>query len=244
MKFIRTLYGSDFENSRPKILTDIHRSFKQNKEFASEKVLYYVMGFEAESLLKRAGAKNIVRVTDEPIKRVSGGVLSWNKVFLIRKAVRDHGEVLYTDMDTFPQPDFDEEEAVELLRGKVGLGRLMQMPLISYVKPYFFFRPPRTGLEWETRSPAIGLFGCFMYFSCDFLFDWFFEDYEELVEKWQRKAGDEQFITYSIGKRFGEMSLRQLMDNFSPDLRLIRPRCGFLDGLIDDPSKPMFRHRR
>jgi len=244
MKFVRVLYGGDFERTRPKILKDLRKSFRRNPEFAQETVVYYTMGREATQLLEDKGARNIVEVHPEPIMRVSGGVLSWNKLYLVREALKEYGEVLYTDMDTYPALGFDQGRVMELLYAKKGLGRLMQMPLISYKKGYFWFRP-REGNGWTRVTPLVGLFGCFMYFTCVELLDWFFEDYEELIEKYpKKKAGDEQFITYSVDKRFGRMTLQELWDSFQPDQRLIRPRCGMLKGLVDKGPEPIFRHRR
>jgi len=52
MRFVRVLYGGDFERTRPKILKDLRKSFRRNPEFAQETVVYYTMGREAEGRLR------------------------------------------------------------------------------------------------------------------------------------------------------------------------------------------------
>ncbi len=252
MRFIRVLYGESIGEHRPKLLRDLRRAFSAKRhgqrirEFLQREVVYYTMGSDATELLQQFDVKKIRQVCHAPlIKEKCGGVLSWNKMFLIRAALEEHPDgVLYTDHDIAIASDFNKRSVVRQLRNHDGLGRVFQMPLISYHKPYFWFRPHNKKKGWDLITPRIGFFGCLMYVASLKLIDCFFADHDEMVAKFKRKAGDEQFITYSLDKRLGPLTLGEMFDNFMP-ATLIRPRCPFvIRAGVEKLPNPTFQHKR
>jgi len=249
MKYIRVLYNECLAEGRPKLLREIKRNFQSPKTkrwrgFHQRRIHYYTMGREATNLLRDNGAQHITQVCDEPMLKRSGGVFSWNKLYLIREAVREHGEVIYTDLDILPRPGFDPDRLWDEVRSHPGMGRVLQMPIISYRRHsgYFWFRP-RLGSGWDAVTPCVGFYGCFIYVTSEKLLDCFFDDYEEMMDRFNgRRTGDEQLITYSLDKRFGPLTIRQMHENFSPTC--VSPRYSFLRRNANmDTSKFVLRHK-
>lgn len=244
MSFIRVLYGSKFDETRPKMLKDLDKSFSTEKpqwwqRFVRESITYYTMGSEATWQLKNRGAKNIVQVTDDPLPVVSGGVWTWNKMFLMKEALRDWGDIVYTDFDVGAKVQFDPATTLDLIRSHPGLGKVLQFSLIRYKKSNHYWWRGTSGKDWTRISPRIGVFGCFLYIGSLRLAECFLKDYQELSQ--QKKVGDEHTITYSVDKRFGQMTVKQLYEEFDPVV--LQTRRSLVKGLGVEKPHAIFSHK-
>ncbi len=217
MRFVRVLYGNI--SSQARLVLDIQRSLRTGHQgnFPLDDVYYYTLGSEATDFLVDNGAVNVIQVDSQPTLRESGGCNSWHKLYLLREAVRKHGEVIYLDFDIYIDPVFRVWQFCQRLRKRHNSYGI-QIPSIHYRRPRFFWRKTIGDGGWNTISPRKGFCGCFMFLTRLSLIDTFLADYEELVETVVHSAGDEQTITYSLDKRYGPLTVRQMYRRFEPEV--------------------------
>jgi hypothetical protein len=200
-----------------------------HRGWARRQVRYVAVGRRNAELLRRHRAEYVEELSAKPFGLGSDKWLnSWRA---IQHAVDLYGEVLVTDFDCVPTSLFREKDVPRILRRHAGLGRVLQAPLVGYHRRYFHTREDlRKSSGWDQVSQRKGLNLSFLYITSPLLMQLIVEDHVLLSQATNRAPTTEQSLLYCLEKRLGRMTVRDLYNNFEPEVMRLRrsplPRLG------------------
>jgi len=191
-----------------------------------DNVTWYVLGNENAQWLKKAGAKNIRKISSLPLVHDTSVSFWYNKTLLIQEAFKDFGqktEILYVDCDVHSTKKPDEHMA-SLLRGRISKGTRFLAPMRRCVKGK---RVPL--VTQDSFDLRICPCNCLMYCTDGEVINEMLDLYPEVSEKagstltkhWTGTTttgwDDETLAMYWFDKKNGNKTVAEIVDAFEPE---------------------------
>lgn len=245
IQFVRFLYGTKEAFLDETLQKNIRRTFtKEHAKFNREEIVYFTLGTENTALLTKLGANHIVQISKDHSFETGNSYHSYNKLILMSEAMQQFGQMLYLDFDVYYEENFDPVSIRHTLLSEAnGIGKMVQIPSVSYLNKRFPWRG-WNGLEGREKiSPRKGVICCFIFLQQNGLvFQDIFDTHEELKDKYpNRPIGDEQTIMYSLEKKFGPLPVSRMEKELEPSV--IKIKKSSLNKLGYPAKNSMLFHR-
>ena len=224
MNFVRVLYSDlTFEF----LADEVRRALTEGNrcDLFRSHAYHFTLGQVATSFLADLGVSRIIQVDRQEIIRDGVACKSWNKLYLLREAIRMLGSVVYMDWDVTIGSNFRWGAFRHHLNAKKTAATGIQIPVVMYINERFWWRPVTICHDQDSKenylqrgftSTRTGFCGCFMHLTDEKLVNDFMTDFDELETEFGHQIGDEQAITYSLEKRRGLLTLGRMWESYEP----------------------------